>query len=181
MLTRVSLAAAAVLVTAVTLAGCGSSTVDVADTGHHISDIRPAKPKSASVSSASRAAAGAGRRAHSAHHDAGDPAHAKLKNYAAFLQRGVRKTYGRAFAHTFAAIRVAPVYPSGLKFVYVYQNFVDVPSAVRRLRTTVPVLQASFTSEMEPEMKRMGFSDHPSVTWAYLNPDGSPIWSYTAS
>lgn len=170
-----SLAAAPMLAAVLALSGCGTAAVGTADTGPHISDIRPANPPSPRRSAP--AAAHARRTAHS---KPGDPAHAKLDAYAAVARRQFKATYGHSFDKLYSAVRILPVYPGGLKFVYVFQNFVDVATAARHLRTTVPILGAAFTSQVEPQMKQEGFP-HPSATWTYLNPDGSLVWSHTAS
>ncbi|GAB3763298.1 hypothetical protein GCM10027600_08620 [Nocardioides ginsengisegetis] len=77
----------------------------------------------------------------------------------------------------YASIRVKPVYPDGIEFVYVYREPVDASRVAHYLDTQVPLLKATFRTQIAPEMKRNGWTT-PSATWTYDNPDGTVVWTH---
>ncbi|GAB3785338.1 hypothetical protein [Nocardioides ungokensis] len=80
----------------------------------------------------------------------------------------------------FTSIRINPVYPSGIEFVYVYKVRVDVAATSDYLDTQLPLLKATFRTLVEPEVTKFGLQ-HPSAAWTYKNPDGTLVWGHTVS
>jgi hypothetical protein len=70
------------------------------------------------------------------------------------------------------------VYSSGIGYVYTYKNHVDPAQGATYFSKQVPILKATFRTQVAPELKRLGFA-HPSVTWTYVTPDCSLIWTHT--
>jgi hypothetical protein len=151
-------AAALACATALLLSGCGGGT-------------------SAASSGTPEAGASTG------HADASGtkaPSKADLDAYVATVQRGMKSSIGSSVKKVYSSIRTEPVYPSGIKYVYVFKNQVDVSKGAQYLDTQLPLLKAAFRTQVAPEMKRVGFA-HPSATWTYVNPDGTLIWTHTVS
>ena len=73
-----------------------------------------------------------------------------------------------------------PRYPSGIEYIYVFRDAIDVTAGATRLDTQLPLLKAAFRTQVKPEMSRLGFF-RPSATWTYVNPDGTVVWSHTLS
>lgn len=106
------------------------------------------------------------------------PSKAELKAYAARAERQVTSAFG-SFNGMYSEIRIDPVYPNGIEFVYVLSEFVEVSAATTNyLNTTVPVLRTAFRTQVAPEMEALGVA-RPKVTYTYLNPDDSLIWTRT--
>jgi hypothetical protein len=82
-----------------------------------------------------------------------------------------------SFGGVYSKVRVDPVYPSGIEYVYVFSEAVDA-SGVERIDSFRPVLRAAFFSQVAPELEAAGFP-HPSATWTYRNPDRSLVWTHT--
>jgi hypothetical protein len=107
-----------------------------------------------------------------------EPSKADLDAYVSAGRRGLKSMLGPSLKKVYSTIQVEPVYPSGIKYVYVFRNQVDVAQAAKQLKTQAPVLKAAFHTQVASEMKRLGFA-HPSATWTYMNSDGSLIWTRT--
>lgn len=82
----------------------------------------------------------------------------------------------------YAGAEVEAVYPSTVKFTYIYAQPIDPASAVAYFDTMSSTLEELCTSVVFPAMTQTGVVD-PAVTYAYYNPDGSLIWeqSYTST
>lgn len=80
----------------------------------------------------------------------------------------------------YSSIRIRPVYPSGIEYVYSFKSAVRASRGAKYLDSQVPVLKAIFRTQVGPELRRLGFV-HPSATWTYVNPDGSRVWTHTMS
>lgn len=76
----------------------------------------------------------------------------------------------------YSSMRIEPVYPDGVEYIYVFRNERDVEQARKYFKTQVPVMSTTFNNRIAPEFNRLGFAD-PSATWTPKNPDGSTIWS----
>lgn len=108
------------------------------------------------------------------------PSNTDLDAYVAAAQRGMKSAVGVSIKKLYSSMRIEPVYPNGIKYVYVFKNQIDVSQGRKYLETQMPVFKATFRTQVAPEMKRLGFA-HPSATWTYMNPDGSLIWTRTMS
>ena len=103
----------------------------------------------------------------------------KLAAYAELTEKQVEETYGD-FNGLYDDIRVEPLRPGGLEFVYVFAKPVDKAKAVPALRKQRRLLRLAFEDQIVPEMTKNGFAK-PRVRWTYLNPDGSEIWRFAVS
>jgi hypothetical protein len=110
----------------------------------------------------------------------GTKTNADLDAYVATVQQGMKTAVGPSIRKLYSSMRVEPVYPNGIKYIYVFKNQLDVSQGAKALAGQAPVLKAAFRTQVAPEMKRLGF-DHPSATWTYLNPDGTQIYTLTTS
>ena len=111
--------------------------------------------------------------------DASESPKDKLAAYAELTEKQVEETYGD-FNGLYDDIRVEPLRPGGLEFVYVFAKPVDRDKAVPALRKQRRLLRVAFEDQIVPEMRKNGF-DSPRVRWTYLNPDGSEIWRFAVS
>lgn len=166
-----------VAVAAVALSGCGGGSSEepgtTASAGSATQVSTPATQTSAPDAATSAAATKTPA-------DDETPAKAKLDAYVADGRRQVKAAMSDAMRQTYSDVRVEPVYPSGVEFVYVFRKQVDAAVASGQLEKSAPVLDATFDTQIAPEMKAEGL-EHPSATWTYLNPDGSRVWRHTAS
>jgi hypothetical protein len=104
---------AAGVMAVVMLSGCGTSSSGAAD----------AVPADRTPSKASYST------------DPVDPMRAKLEAYAAAVQRGTKSAIGPSVRKKFSTIRVEPVSPSGIKYVYTFKSPVDVSRGRTYLKT----------------------------------------------
>ena len=148
---------AAAIASAVVLAGCGSRT---SGSVSEASGDNPPSSPSASADNTPTPKVG-------------------LDAYVAAVQHGMKSQLSPALKKLYSSIRVEPVRPSGIRYVYVFKQPVDPQAGAQQLKTQAPLLDAAFTTQVGPEMKRLGFAN-PSATWTYLNPDGTQIWTHTA-
>ena len=168
MVTRASrTTAAAACVAGLVLSGCAgdaetSTALERTDTTRAAAPAKPAAPakKDKHADAASRA-----------------PSKADLNAYIAKARRQVKAAFG-SFNGMYSEVRINPVYPNGMQFVYVYSEFVDVSGGAEYLDTSAPILRKTFVTLIAPEMERIGFA-RPKATWTYLNPDESLIWTRT--
>ena len=160
----------AAFIASVLLSGCGGGTPAVnAGTSHTAAPATATTPATPATPATGADAPGASA-----------PSRADLDTFAATAERGLKSALGPSIKKVYSSIRIEPVYPSGIKYVYVFKKQVRVSKVAKYLDTQVPLLKAAFRTQVAPEMKRLGFA-HPSATWSYLNHDGSPIWSRTMS
>lgn len=164
----------AVFTASVLLSGCGGGGTTQADAGTSHS-AAPATPATATMSATPATTAAQAEAPSSS-----APSKADLDTYAATAERGMKSALGPSIKKVYSSIRIEPVYPSGIKYVYVFKEQVHASKVAKYLDTQVPLLKAAFRTQVAPEMKRLGYA-HPSATWTYLNHDGSPIWSRTIS
>lgn len=68
--------------------------------------------------------------------------------------------------------------PSTFEYVYVYANQVDAAAAQPTFDSYAPTLQSTVDTTVGPSMRRAGIPA-PKVTYTYLNPDGSLVWTHT--
>jgi hypothetical protein len=151
-----SAAAAAVCAVSLLLSGCGGTSGARSDTGG-------SGPSSAQSGSS-----------------AGSVPKAVLDAYVSNAKQHMKSAFGGSFKKIYSSIDIQPVYPDGIKYVYVFKNTVDPTVGAKYLDKSVPVLKATFRTQVAPEMKRLGIA-HPSVTWRYVDPDGSLVWTRTFS
>lgn len=78
----------------------------------------------------------------------------------------------------YAGAEVEAVYPSTVKFTYIYVDAIDPAAAGAYFDAMASTLEELCTSVVFPAMTQMGVVD-PAVTYAYYNPDGSLIWEQT--
>jgi hypothetical protein len=155
---RVSLSAAAALCAAtVFLSGCGNGSSEAAD-GTPLTGGAPST------------------KTHD--NDSSRPSTAKLDAYVGAAERGMKGAVGPSVRRIYSSMRILPVYSSGIKYVYTYKNHVDATRGAAALDKQVPLLKATYRTQVAAELKRLGFA-HPSVTWTFLNSDGSLIWTHT--
>ncbi|WP_370614014.1 hypothetical protein [Mumia sp. Pv 4-285] len=164
MFTRTSVAATVGgFVAAILLSGCGSATDATTQP-----DERPDDP---SASATAEKVEG---------DDSSDGlSRSEVDAFAAAAQRQIDSQFG-SFNGMYSEIRIEPIYPNGIEYVYVYSKLLDADRVEEQLDTSVAVLQASFDTQVAPEMKRAGFTS-PTATWTYLNSDESVIWTRTFS
>lgn len=149
---RLSLAAgAAVCVLSVALSGCGGGS-----------------------------SAHAGSQSGSTQQGSGTVSKAALDSYAAKAEQGVKAALSGPYRKIYSSIRVEPAYPDGIRFVYTFTHTVSPSVASQNIGKQASALKTAFTTEVAPELKQLGVA-HPSVTWKYLNPDGSVVWQHTYS
>lgn len=108
---------------------------------------------------------------------AGDPAadaasSAALDLYVAGERAALENMAG---LELYAGAEVEAVYPSTVKFTYIYADAIDPVAAVAYFDTMSSTLEELCTSVVFPAMTQTGVVD-PAVTYAYYNPDGSLIW-----
>jgi hypothetical protein len=103
-----------------------------------------------------------------------------LDSYVASANRGLKAAFGSSLKKVYSSIDIQPVYPDGIRYVYVFKNTVDPTVGAKYIDHTVPVLKSTFSTQVAPEMKKLGIA-HPTVTWRYVNPDGSVVWTRTFS
>ena len=158
MIRRFSLAAAAaVCAMSVLLSGCGSGSSGTSSDN--------------AQSGSSSAQSGSSK---------GSVPKAVLDAYVANAKQGMKAAFGGSFKKVYSSIDIQPVYPDGIKYVYVFKNTVDPTVGAKYIDHTVPVLKTTFRTQVAPEMKKLGIA-HPTVTWRYVNPDGSLVWTRTFS
>ena len=104
---------------------------------------------------------------------------ADLRRYAAQVQRAVKKLMG-TFNGVYSKVRVVPVDPNGIEYVYVFAEPKVAGSGTKEMDAYKPTLQTLFETAIAPEMEHLGFSN-PTATWTYKNPDGSVLWTHTFS
>jgi len=105
------------------------------------------------------------------------PSDADLDAYAAKVTRAANKQFG-SFNGMYSEIRVDPVYPNSIEYVYVFAKPVVATAVAMNAAKFKPTLQTMFDTAIAPEMEALGFSD-PTATYKYLNPDGSLVWTHT--
>lgn len=103
-----------------------------------------------------------------------------LAEYVDQVERVSKSMFGGSMKKIYSSFRVEPDPPAGLEYIYVFKRPVDIPRARQALASQLPVLRASFRTQVAPEMTKQGFED-PTATWTYLNPDGSEVYSHTVS
>ena len=69
--------------------------------------------------------------------------------------------------------------PAGVVFTYTFTEQTDPAAATDYFESIVPDLQDSVDSAVFPAMESYGVTGDLSVTYVYLNPDGSEVWSKT--
>jgi len=164
-----AVAAAVVCVSALSLAGCATGGSDVLT-------AEEAAPRASDEATP-----------HAREHtkqaepvDAGGLSRREVDTYVAAARKQLPGLWSPQFRKMFSSIRINPVYPRGIEFVYVYKVPVDVAVASNYMDTQLPLLKAAFQTQIEPEMTSFGFQ-HPSAAWTYRNPDGTLVWSRTVS
>lgn len=105
---------------------------------------------------------------------------AVLDAYVANAEKGMTSALGSSVRKIYASIHIEAVYPDGIRYVYVFKNAVDPAVGAKVIGKSAPVLRATFRTEVAPEMRKLGIA-HPTVTWRYVNPDGSLVWTRTYS
>lgn len=171
MIRHISLGAAAGVVTVLmTLSACGSSGTSAAADGrklHTISQIKPAPTKTPSH----------GRHPSPKSKIDNSANDATLKELATQAEVAVRRSYGE-FGGAYTEVDVRPAPPSGLKVVYVFSHSVDPSTAAVSIAQALPTMRTVFRTLIAPQMESAGIA-YPRVTYLYLNPDRSPVWSRT--
>ncbi len=71
--------------------------------------------------------------------------------------------------------------PGSLIFTYTYAEAMDVATTASNLDGLVDQLQQSCDDQVFPAMDAAGVPDPKSVTYVYLDSDGSQIWTHTFS
>jgi hypothetical protein len=157
MVRRFSLAAAgAVCAVSVLVSGCGGTSGTSSDAAQSGSASTPSGSSTGSVPKA------------------------VLDAYVAKAKQGMKAAFGGSFKKIYSSIDIQPVYPDGIKYVYVFKNTVDPTLGAKYIDHTAPVLKTTFRTQVAPEMRKLGIA-HPTVTWRYVNPDGSLVWTRTFS
>lgn len=68
--------------------------------------------------------------------------------------------------------------PSTVHFKYIHLEQQDAKEFGAKLDESAAELQDTVTTKVAPAMRSLGVKD-PQVTYSYLNPDGTEIWSKT--
>jgi hypothetical protein len=100
-----------------------------------------------------------------------------LDEFVAEAQRQMKSSFG-SFNGAYSKVRIKPVHPNGIKYVYVFAKPVDPSQAAEHLDTMAPTLRTMFKTVIAPALQAQGFA-HPAATFAYFNPDGSRLWART--
>ena len=106
-----------------------------------------------------------------------DAANAALDGYVA-LELKQRDQILDTFKDTYSDFTVQPQYPDTVLYTYTYLNELDPAAAGAALEEVASTMQDSADTIIFPAMEAAGVAD-PKVTFVYLNPDGSEIWSKT--
>jgi len=79
---------------------------------------------------------------------------------------------------TYSAVELVAVPPSAVAYVFTYAAPTDPVGAGAYFDSMRPTLQGTADAQVFPAMTAVGIQS-PSVTYTYLNPDGSLVWSAT--
>ena len=149
--------ATAAIIGAATLSGCADSTSETASQAPTEDHGGVAESEPASSDSPSKA----------------DP---DLDAYAAAAERALQSMLPANYKEIYSSVRVQPVYPDGIEYVYTYREPVDAAQAAVQIDSQLPLLKAAFRTQIVPEMRQHGWAN-PSARWSYLNPDGTVVWT----
>lgn len=170
---RISLGVAAgVAIVLMTLSACAANGTSAAADGHKLHTISQIKP--APTKTPSRAK---GRQPSPKSKIDNSANNATLRELATQAEVSVRRSYGN-FGGAYSEVDVRPAPPSGLKFVYVFSHSVDPSTAAVSIAQALPTMRTAFRTLVAPQMESAGIA-YPQVTYLYLNPDKSPVWSRT--
>lgn len=172
---RVKTRGPAVLALVALLAGCGGTTSD------ERADERPRpEPVQEERLKEEAPASEAPTDDPVAEEDAGDPASDVVSSAAldAYVAAERAAMEGMPGLELYTSAEVEAVYPSTIRFSYVYADPIDPAAAAAYFDTMASTFAELCDSVIFPAMTRAGVVD-PAVTYAYFNADGSLIWEQT--
>lgn len=108
--------------------------------------------------------------------DSSGPSNADLDAFVAQGRQALKSMMSADLKKTYSSIKIQPDYPSGITYVYVFRKSLDPDLAAKSLDKSASILQQTFKSSVGPALEAQGF-ENPTVTWTYLNPDGTTLWS----
>lgn len=109
--------------------------------------------------------------------DPADQAQA-LEDYVAAVQAQIPELI-ESFDGMYSEIMFEGFAPGTVQWTYVYSEAVDLAAANEHFESQVPEFQKFFDEQMLGELQRNGITESPAMTYRYLQPDKSEIWSRT--
>ena len=149
--TRRHVVAAAFLLAALSVTGCGSSENEKSPSSE------PAKTEAPEATAAQREA---------------------LDQMVAEGRSKIRPLM-KTFEGTYSDIELDAIYPGTVRYRYVLANQVDPAKAAGELKKQAPTLKSSCKTGLFPMMKNAGVTVEPRIQYVYLNADKTEVWSYT--
>lgn len=83
-----------------------------------------------------------------------------------------------AYGDTYSDFAVEPQYPDTVLYTYTYADELDPEAAAAALDEVAATIKDGADSSIFPTMTQLGVVD-PKLTFVYLNPDGTVLWSKT--
>lgn len=99
-----------------------------------------------------------------------------LETYAG-LEQAQLDQMDESLKDIYSDIKVETAPPGGMVFTYTYKDQTDAAAAVEYFEGQVETLQKLCDDQVFPAMEQTGVKGPKSITYTYLNSDGSEIWS----
>ncbi|MFV0634331.1 hypothetical protein [Demequina sp.] len=107
-----------------------------------------------------------------------DPNASALEQYAQ-LERDALEQFADSLDALYADVTIETTPPASIEYIYTYSMELDPDAAVEGLESQGSALEELVNSVVFPAMEAQGVTGEKQVTYTYLNPDGSEIWSQT--
>lgn len=85
------------------------------------------------------------------------------------------------FGDTYSDISLSAADGNTLVYTYTFTEAIDSAAAAESFDSMSDMLKSSAENMLIPALELAGITDNPQVTYTYLNPDGSVIWTATYS
>lgn len=83
------------------------------------------------------------------------------------------------FGGTYSDITLTAENGNTMVYTYTFTEAIDPALAADGFDSTSEMLKSAAQSLLIPSLQAVGVTDNPQVTYTYLNPDGSVIWTAT--
>ncbi len=99
-----------------------------------------------------------------------------LETYAG-LEKAQLDAMDESLKDIYSDIKVETAPPGGMVFTYTYKDQTDAAAAVEYFEGQIETLQNLCDDQVFPAMEQTGVKGAKSITYTYLNADGSEIWT----
>lgn len=99
----------------------------------------------------------------------------------AFIEQARAEIEGQvdSFGGTYSDISLTAENGNTMVYTYTFAEPIDAALAAESFDSSSELLESTAQNMLIPALESIGVTDNPQVTYTYLNPDGSVIWSQT--